>query len=453
MLNLMTSVAIIGAGPSGLAALRAFESARLKGAEIPDLVCFERQSNWGGLWNYTWRTGTDEFGEPVHGSMYRYLWSNGPKECLEFADYTFEEHFGRAIPSYPPRAVLHDYIAGRVKRSGVRKYMRFNTSVQAVAFSKATGKFSITTKDLVNDTLATQEFDYVINATGHFSTPNIPAFEGMNKFPGRIMHSHDFRDAVEFAGKELLIVGASYSAEDIGIQCYKYGAKSITFSYRTRPMGFNWPENFTERPLLTKLVGKTAHFADGSTKDVDAIVLCTGFLHHYPYLPDELRLKSNNRLFPLGLYKGIVWQHCPQFMYIGAQDQYYTFNMFDAQAWYARDVILGRIALPDFAAREADLLQWRAKEEAVADPFEAIDYQTEYTRDLLAVTDYPPLDVDRVAELFKEWEHHKVEGILTYRDRAYPSVITGTMSPTHHTKWIEALDDSLETFLNTSAQS
>jgi trimethylamine monooxygenase len=70
-----------------------------------------------------------------------------------------------------------------VERSGVRKYMRFNTSVQAVAFSKATGKFSITTKDLVNDTLATQEFDYVINATGHFSTPNIPAFEGMNKFP------------------------------------------------------------------------------------------------------------------------------------------------------------------------------------------------------------------------------------------------------------------------------
>ena len=29
--------------------------------------------------------------QPVHGSMYRHLWSNGPKECLEFADYTFEE--------------------------------------------------------------------------------------------------------------------------------------------------------------------------------------------------------------------------------------------------------------------------------------------------------------------------------------------------------------------------
>ena len=47
--------------------------------------------------------GTD--GEPVHNSMYRHLWSNGPKECLEFADYSFEEHFGHQIPSYPPREV------------------------------------------------------------------------------------------------------------------------------------------------------------------------------------------------------------------------------------------------------------------------------------------------------------------------------------------------------------
>ena len=49
----------------------------------------------------------------MHGGMYRGLWSNGPKECLEFPDYTFEEHFGKAIPSYPPRAVLYDYLVGK----------------------------------------------------------------------------------------------------------------------------------------------------------------------------------------------------------------------------------------------------------------------------------------------------------------------------------------------------
>lgn len=91
-------VAILGAGPSGLAQLRAFEAARCDDAESPEIVCYEKQSDWGGMWNYTWRTGLDLHGEPVHGSMYRYLWSNGPKECLEFANYSFEEHFGRPIP-------------------------------------------------------------------------------------------------------------------------------------------------------------------------------------------------------------------------------------------------------------------------------------------------------------------------------------------------------------------
>ena len=40
---------------------------------IPDIVCYEKQSSFGGLWNYSWRTGTDEHGETVHGSMYRWL--------------------------------------------------------------------------------------------------------------------------------------------------------------------------------------------------------------------------------------------------------------------------------------------------------------------------------------------------------------------------------------------
>jgi trimethylamine monooxygenase len=40
-------VAVIGAGPSGLAQLRAFQSAKAKGADIPEVVCFEKQSELG----------------------------------------------------------------------------------------------------------------------------------------------------------------------------------------------------------------------------------------------------------------------------------------------------------------------------------------------------------------------------------------------------------------------
>ena len=119
----MTRVAVIGAGPCGLSQLQAFRSAQKNGAEIPEVVCFDKQNDWGGLWNYTWRTGADEYGETAHSSMYRYLWSNGPKECLEFGDYSFDEHFGGPIPSFPPRAPLRDYITARAVKSDVRDWV------------------------------------------------------------------------------------------------------------------------------------------------------------------------------------------------------------------------------------------------------------------------------------------------------------------------------------------
>jgi trimethylamine monooxygenase len=440
-------VAIIGAGPSGLAQLRAFESARHKGAQLPEIVCFEKQEDWGGIWNYTWRTGLDEYGEAVHGSMYRYLWSNGPKEALEFADYSFEEHFGVPIASYPPRAVLRDYIVGRVEKSDVRKYIRFRTPVRDVTYSDETVKFTVTVRDLVNEKLYSEAFDYVVVASGHFSTPNTPYFAGLEKFPGRVLHAHDFRDAAEFAGKRVLCVGSSYSAEDIGTQCYKYGATEITFSYRTKPMGFAFPDAFSEVPLLLKVVGKTAYFKDGTSKDVDAIILCTGYQHHFPFLPDHLRLKTNNRLWPLDLYKGVIWEKNPKLIYLGMQDQYYTFNMFDAQAWYARDVMIGRVKLPSLAEMRADSAAWREKEEASGGAADDIDFQCTYIRDLLDRTDYPDFKPEVVAEQFKEWKHHKEEDVLTYRHHSFPSTLTGTMAPPHHTPWMEALDDSLEAFL------
>jgi trimethylamine monooxygenase len=443
----MTRVAVIGAGPSGLAQLRAFQSAASSGADIPEVVCFEKQEDWGGLWNYTWRTGLDEYGEPVHCSMYRYLWSNGPKECLEFADYTFEEHFGRPIASYPPRAVLWDYIKGRVEKAGVRDWIRFRTPVRDVSYSEESAKFTVTGHDLPKDHIYSEEFDYVVVANGHFSTPNVPQFDGFSSFNGRILHSHDFRDAMEFVDQDILVIGTSYSAEDIGAQCYKYGCKSVTVSHRTAPMGFHWPDNWEEKPLLTRVENKTAYFKDGSSREVDAIILCTGYLHHFPFLHDDLRLKTSNRLWPLDLYKGIFWEANPKLMYLGMQDQFYTFNMFDAQAWYARDYILGRIALPAKEEMTAHSMTWRKREETLETDEEMIWFQGDYVLELIAETDYPSFDVEGVNNTFMEWEHHKHEEIMGYRNNAYRSLMTGNMQPKHHTPWLEALDDSLESYL------
>ncbi len=438
-------ICIIGAGPSGLAQLRAFQSAAEMGAEIPEIVCYEKQSDWGGLWNYTWRTGTDEFGNNCHGSMYRYLWSNGPKEGLEFADYTFEEHFGKPIASYPPRAVLFDYIKGRVEKAGVRKWVQFNTIVRDVR--EVDGGFEVTVRDESTDSESSSVFDHVIVASGHFSVPNVPEYPGFEGFNGRILHAHDFRDAREFTGKDIMIMGTSYSAEDIGSQCWKYGCKSIVQSCRGGSTGYKWPENWKEVAGLDRVEGKTCYFTDGNEATVDAIILCTGYKHHFPFLPDSLRLKTANVLASDDLYKGVVWNHDPRFFYLGMQDQWYTFNMFDAQAWWVRDAIMGKIDIPDIAAREADVARRKAEEAALEDDFACIDYQGAYTQELIDETDYPSFDIPASNAAFYAWKKHKKKDIMTFRNNGYVSPMTGTEAPPHHTPWKDALDDSLEDYL------
>ena len=440
-------VAIIGAGPCGTAALRAFQSAKQNGEDIPEVVCFEKQEDWGGLWNYTWRTGLDEYGEPVHGSMYRYLWSNGPKECLEFADYSFDEHFGKPIASYPPREVLADYIKGRVEKAGVRDWCRFRHPVRNVQYHKDSDNFTVTAHDLVNDKSVKESFDYVIVANGHFSTPHVPYFDGMDKFGGRVLHAHDFRDALEFKDKDVMVVGSSYSAEDIGSQCWKYGAKSLTACYRTNPMGFHWPDNWETKPLLTKIEGKTCHFKDGSSKDIDAIILCTGYLHHFPFMEDDLRLSATNRMWLPKLYQGIAFEPNPKVMYLGMHDQFYTFNMFDAQAWWARDLVLGKITMPSAAEIKAHEQKWLDREAKLETDEQYIWFQGDYVQELIDQTDYPSFDIEGVNKTFMEWEHHKHDNIMEFRNNAYKSLMTQSQSPTHHTPWVDAMDDSMEVYL------
>ena len=154
-----------------------------------------------------------------------------------------------------------------------------------------------------------------------------------------------------------------------------------------------------------------------------------------------------------GLYKGVVWQENPKLMYLGMQDQFYTFNMFDAQAWYVRDVIMGRIDVPDREAREKDEQRWLDREETLDDPEKMIYYQGDYVQELIDATDYPSFDVAGVNRTFVEWEHHKMDNIMSFRNNAYRSLMTGTMSPAHHTPWLEAMDDSMESYLQTDPEA
>ena len=58
--------------------------------------------------------------------------------------------------------------------------------VRDVQYDPAADNFSVVVKKLKeNVVMPAEKFDYVINATGHFSVPNVPEFDGFRKFTGK----------------------------------------------------------------------------------------------------------------------------------------------------------------------------------------------------------------------------------------------------------------------------
>lgn len=60
-------IAVIGAGPAGLCALKTCLD------ENFNCDVFEKSGVIGGVWNYNEKIGIDEFGIPIHNSVYEEL--------------------------------------------------------------------------------------------------------------------------------------------------------------------------------------------------------------------------------------------------------------------------------------------------------------------------------------------------------------------------------------------
>ena len=76
-----------------------------------------------------------------------------------------------------------------------------------------------------------------------------------------------------------------------------------------------------------------------------------------------------------------------------------------------------------------------------------VEIEGDYVQELIDATDYPNFDIEATNKTFMEWEHHKHEDIMGFRNHSYRSLMTGTMAPVHHTPWLKAMDDSLEAYL------
>jgi len=430
-------VLVIGAGPAGIAQMCTLSEAGL------DVTCYERGSEIGGLW--TWN---DAVGDDVHQSMYQYHQTNGLNEMLELPEYSFLEHFGHAITSYPPRAVMLDYLQGWAAKCNID--VTLNRRVVQVTYNAETSKFNVISETTEEADRFFTAFDYVVVATGHFSTPNhIAHYPGMEDYDGKVIHAHNFRDAKRFGGKRVLVVGSGYSGEDIAMQCAKFGAAQCTVCHRTTPMGHNFGDlkiDEKEVPDCWDKATKEFVFKDGSRGAYDCVIYCTGYKHNFPFLAPELRLETGNRLVPNTLWKGILFPENPRLMYLGMPDQYYTFSAFHAQSKFVVGVVQGRVELPSKEDMLADTAAWQEKEDTVGD-----DHKDHHRLQYAHTQEAAQLAGGHLRDdsaHFDQWLDDRHHNILTYRDQTAVSSVSGAPSLTFGMPWVKMYTDDKVAYLS-----
>jgi len=325
-------VAIVGAGPAGLATARI-----LKLLDIPFTI-FEKHSGVGGIWDRN-NTGTP---------MYQSAHFVSSKTMSGHIGFPMPDHF----PDYPSGGQLLDYIRSFATTYNLYPHIRFNTLIKSIGMED--GKWIVCPEDG-----EVESFRWLVCASGTTWHPHCPELYGQDSFNGTIKHSIDYDLSDEFRDKRVLIVGAGNSGADIAcdaafaakeahislrrgyhfIPKHIFGMPSDVFAKKTGggPMwlkqaifgallrglngdisrlGLRKPDHkvLSSHPLLNtqvlhylqhgdlqahqdiaRLEGDKVHFVDGSSIAVDLIILATGYRWRVPYLSKEVFNWKNER--------------------------------------------------------------------------------------------------------------------------------------------------------------
>ncbi|XP_061681910.1 flavin-containing monooxygenase 5-like isoform X1 [Syngnathoides biaculeatus] len=357
---MVRKVAVIGAGPSGLTAVKACLEEDLQP------TCFESSDDLGGLWKFK------AISEPNRASIYRSLTINISKEMMCYSDFPIPADY----PNYMHHSKILNYFRMYADHFKLLQHIRFQTAVKSVRprpdYAR-TGKWEVVTQKQ-DGKEETHVFDAVICCSGHYTYPNLPLqdFPGLDSFQGRYFHSWDYKGPEDMHGKRVVVVGIGNSGSDIAVESSKFAEEvymstrrgawvirqvsddglPVDMKYNTRfvhilfqlfPINFfNWfgenklnamydhtmyalkPKHrlFSQIPVINddlpfkilsgsviikpnvkEVRGSSVIFEDGSVVEkVDTIVFATGYNYGFPYLPPNALYKSGHRV---GLYKHV----------------------------------------------------------------------------------------------------------------------------------------------------
>ncbi|XP_020890188.1 putative flavin-containing monooxygenase FMO GS-OX-like 11 isoform X2 [Arabidopsis lyrata subsp. lyrata] len=200
-------VAVIGAGAAGLVAAREL---RREGHSV---VVFERQKQVGGTWIYTDHIEPDPLSvDPtrsvVHSSVYGSLRTNLPRECMGYRDFPFTIRSGVSESRDPRRFPSHSevlaYLQDFAKEFAIEEMIRFETAVVKVAPAvdsdggEGIGKWRIESMEKEKKVRCDEIYDAVVVCNGHYIEPRLAEIPGISSWPGKEMHSHNYRTPEPF---------------------------------------------------------------------------------------------------------------------------------------------------------------------------------------------------------------------------------------------------------------
>lgn len=193
------SVAVIGAGPSGLAALK-----NLLAMDI-SATAFESSNEVGGVWHY----------DGPASSVYDSTHLISSKRQTEFVDFPMPDDYS----AYPSRRQAHDYLRSYADRFALRDRIEFGRQVDNVAHDGHQWRVQVAGEP------SPRTFRAVVIANGHHGDPLYPTFPG--EFAGEVIHSRQYKTPDILASRRVLVVGAGNSGCDIAVEAAQHASAAF----------------------------------------------------------------------------------------------------------------------------------------------------------------------------------------------------------------------------------
>jgi indole-3-pyruvate monooxygenase len=122
--------------------------------------------------------------------------------------------FDKTIPRYPSRLQVIDYLENYRKEFDIQPI--FHNRVSSV---RKESDYWITETD--HETFKSK---HLVVATGYYGKPKSFRLKGIETFPGRLIHSCDYKTGQNFSNQKVLVVGFGNSACEIAIDLFEQGA-------------------------------------------------------------------------------------------------------------------------------------------------------------------------------------------------------------------------------------